>query len=83
MDKESLKECLFKTLSRDKWERIGAQKRAGVLVPLFSVYSRKSIGVGELHDLKLLIDWAKLSGNSIIQLLPLNEVGSLFCPYDS
>jgi len=59
------------------------QKRAGVLVPLFSVYSQKSTGIGEFRDLKLLIDWAKLSGNSIIQLLPLNEFGSFFCPYDS
>ncbi len=54
-----------------------------MLAPLFSVYSQKSIGIGELGDLKLLIDWARLSGNSIIQLLPLNELGSLFCPYDS
>ncbi len=83
MAEESLRECLFKTPSQNKWARIGAQKRAGVLVPLFSVYSRKSVGIGEFRDLKLLIDWAKLSGNSIIQLLPLNELGSLFCPYDS
>ncbi len=54
-----------------------------MLVPLFSVYSKKSIGIGEFRDLKLLIDWAKLSDNSIIQLLPLNELGLLFCPYDS
>ena len=54
-----------------------------MLAPLFSVYSQKSVGIGELRDLKLLIDWAKLSGNSIIQLLPLNELGPLFCPYDS
>jgi 4-alpha-glucanotransferase len=36
-----------------------------------------------LGDLKLLIDWAKLTGISIIQLLPLNELGPLCCPYDS
>ncbi len=83
MPEQNLKEYLLKTPSRDKWGRIGVQKRAGVLVPIFSIYSQKSIGVGELRDLKLLIDWAKLSGNSIIQLLPLNELGSLFCPYDS
>src|SRR3989338_5715636 len=83
MPEENLKECLLKTPSQDKWVRIGTQKRAGVLVPLFSVYSKKSIGIGEFRDLKLLIDWAKLSGNSIIQLLPLNELGRLFCPYDS
>ncbi len=58
-------------------------KRAGVLAPLFSIYSKKSIGIGDFSDLKLLIDWAKETGNSIVQLLPMNEVGSLFCPYDS
>jgi len=83
MMSDDLKECLSKTLSRDKWERVGARKRAGVLVPLFSVYSRESIGIGDFGDLELLIDWVKLSGNSIIQLLPLNELGMLFCPYDS
>jgi 4-alpha-glucanotransferase len=69
--------------SSDKWNRIGRQKRAGVLVPLFSVYSKNSVGIGEFSDLKLLVNWAEETGNSIIQLLPMNEVGSLFCPYDS
>lgn len=68
---------------KDKWERIGAKKRAGVLAPLFSVYSKESVGIGDFADLCLLADWAARTGNSIIQLLPLNEVGSTFCPYDS
>jgi len=59
------------------------KRMAGVLAPLFSIYSKKSAGTADLSDLKLLIDWAKKSGNSIIQLLPMNEVGPLFCPYDS
>ncbi len=65
------------------WEKIGKNKRAGILVPLFSIYSKNSIGIGDFSDLKLLIAWANKTGNSIIQLLPLNEVGPLFCPYDS
>lgn len=56
---------------------------AGVLVPLFSVYSKNSLGIGELGDIKLLIDWCNITGKSILQLLPMNEVGSTFCPYDS
>jgi len=74
---------LLNTKSADKWKRIGIQKRTGILVPLFSVYSKNSFGIGDFSDLKLLIDFASISGNSIIQLLPLNEVGALFCPYDS
>lgn len=74
---------LLKTQSKEKWERIGLDKRSGALVPLFSVYSQKSLGVGDLRDLKLLIDWCEKTGNSILQLLPMNEVGPIFCPYDS
>ncbi len=52
-------------------------------VPLFSVHSSQSLGVGELDDIRLLVDWCVKTGNSIIQLLPMNEVGPFFCPYDS
>jgi len=69
--------------TESKWQRIKEAKRAGVLVPLFSVYSRQSIGIADFRDLKLVVDWSERSGNSIVQLLPLNEVGSYFCPYDS
>lgn len=59
------------------------KRSSGVLVPLFSVYSKNSPSIGEFKDLKLLVDWCADTGNSIIQLLPMNEVGSTFCPYDS
>jgi 4-alpha-glucanotransferase len=71
------------TYSKNKWQRVGTHKRAGVVVPLFSIYFQKSLGIGELEDLKLVIDWANKTGNSVIQLLPLNEFGPTFCPYDS
>jgi len=70
-------------VSKDKRQRIGIHKRAGILAPLFSLYSKNSLGIGDFSDLKLLVDFAKQTHNSIIQLLPMNEVGSLFCPYDS
>jgi 4-alpha-glucanotransferase len=66
----------------EKWKRIGIRKRAGVALPLFSVYSKNSIGIGEIPDLKLLTDWCCNTGLSIIQLLPLNEVGFDFSPYN-
>ncbi|MDD5496328.1 MAG: 4-alpha-glucanotransferase [Candidatus Omnitrophica bacterium] len=59
------------------------KRSSGVLVPLFSVYSKESLGIGEFPDIKLLVDWCAATGNSIIQLLPMNEVGPTFCPYDS
>jgi len=77
------KDSLRGTPSGDTWKSIGALKRAGLLVPLFSVYSKDSVGIGDLADLKLLIDLCARTGCSIIQLLPMNEIGSTFCPYDA
>ena len=68
---------------KNNWQEVGRKRRAGIAVPLFSVYSRKSIGIGDLDDLKLLVDLCRKTGGSILQLLPMNEVGATFCPYDS
>lgn len=62
---------------------MGARRRAGVLFPLFSLHSRESLGVGEFADLPLLADWCRQTGLSLIQLLPLNDVGGDFRPYDA
>ncbi|MDD2752647.1 MAG: 4-alpha-glucanotransferase, partial [Candidatus Omnitrophica bacterium] len=58
-------------------------KRSGILLALFSIYSRHSDGIGDFTDLKLAIDWCSITGNSILQLLPMNETGLSFCPYDA
>lgn len=78
----NLEVCADK-ISKSKWQKIGISQRSGILLPLFAVYSRNSIGIGDFADLKLAIDWAAKTGNSILQLLPMNETGPLFCPYDS
>ncbi|MFH1398266.1 MAG: 4-alpha-glucanotransferase [Candidatus Omnitrophota bacterium] len=83
MSEPNLNKHLAGTCSKEKWAKIGAQKRSGVLVPLFSVFSRDSVGIGDLKDLQMLIDWCQKTNNSILQLLPMNDVGSTFCPYDS
>lgn len=46
---------------------------SGVLIPVFGLRSKKSFGVGEFTDIKLLIDWAKRTGLKLIQLLPVND----------
>jgi len=66
-----------------KWEKIGTGRRAGVAVPLFSVYSKNSVGIGEIPDIKGLIKWGKQSGFSIIMLLPLNDMGYDNSPYNA
>jgi 4-alpha-glucanotransferase len=71
------------TKTADKWQKIGIKRRAGVVAPLFSIYSRNSIGVGEIPDLKLLVKWCQKTGMSLIQLLPMNDAGYDFAPYNS
>lgn len=46
---------------------------AGVAIPVFSLRSRNSMGVGEFTDLHLLVDWAKKTGLKLIQILPVND----------
>lgn len=48
-------------------------KGAGVAIPVFSLRSKKGLGVGEFTDLSLLVDWAKTVGMKLIQLLPVND----------
>ena len=83
MPGSTLELALSKTISKDNWKNIGFRKRAGILIPLFTAYSADSFGIGDLGDLKLIVDWIRQCAGSIIQLLPMNEVGPLFCPYDA
>jgi 4-alpha-glucanotransferase len=48
-------------------------KGAGVAIPVFSLRSKNSFGVGEFADIKLLSDWAKKTGLKLIQILPVND----------
>lgn len=73
----------LETKTSEKWQRIGIKRRSGVTVPLFSIFSNESTGIGEIHDLKLLVKWCLKNKMSIIQLLPLNDVGSDFSPYNT
>jgi 4-alpha-glucanotransferase len=69
--------------SKPHWERVGLKRRAGVCAPLFSLHTKESVGIGEIPDLIPFIDWAASTGLSIIQLLPLNDVGFDFAPYSA
>lgn len=48
-------------------------KGAGVAVPVFSLRTEQSFGVGEFLDLKLLADWCRQTGFKLIQILPVND----------
>ena len=48
-------------------------RSAGTAIPVFSLRSRESFGVGEFLDLKLLVDWAAATHQRVIQVLPVND----------
>ena len=63
------------TLINDGFVRLPATtwRGAGVAIPVFSLRSENSFGVGEFTDLKLLADWGKKAGLKLIQILPVND----------
>ena len=58
-------------------------KGAGTVVPVFSLRSETSFGVGDLHDLRLFIDWAAETGQSVVQVLPMNDTTATYTYRDS
>ena len=49
------------------------RKLAGTLVPVFSLRTRKSAGIGDFGDLKTMIDFVASTGQKVLQLLPVND----------
>ena len=49
------------------------RKLAGMLVPVFSLRTRKSAGIGDFGDLKVMIDFVASTGQKVLQLLPVND----------
>ena len=49
-------------------------RRAGILVPLFSIPSSRSWGIGEIGDIEPMARWLDTTGQRVLQLLPINEM---------
>ena len=47
---------------------------AGILVPLFSMPSSRSWGIGEIGDIPVIARWLERAGQRLLQLLPINEM---------
>ena len=62
-------------------------RAAGVVVPVFSLRSEHSYGVGDFGDLRRMVDWAVATGMKFIQVLPVNDTTihhtwTESCPYN-
>lgn len=68
---------------RKIWNQIDTSPKHGVCVPLFSLHTQESCGIGEFLDLIPMIDWCISCGFQILQILPINDTGSCSSPYNS
>ena len=58
-------------------------KGAGTVIPIFSLRSEGSFGVGDFGDLKKMVDWADKTNQRILQVLPINDTNMTGCWQDS
>ena len=58
-------------------------KGAGTVIPIFSLRSEGSFGVGDFGDLKKMIDWADKTQQRVIQVLPINDTNMTYTWQDS
>ena len=58
-------------------------KGAGVAIPVFSLRTAQSQGIGDFVDLKKMGEWAVATGQKIIQILPINDTTQSFSWRDS
>jgi 4-alpha-glucanotransferase len=80
---EQLEEYLYNRPTFESWKKIGYNPRFGTLIPLSSLRSKRNQGIGDFADLHLFKDFSKKIGSSIIQLLPINDMGQSKVPYSS
>lgn len=81
--KNDIKERLLKSSAGHQWQKLHIRDHHGVVIPLFSLHSQLSCGIGEYPDLLPLIDWCSQIHFDIIQLLPLNDTGLESSPYSA
>ncbi len=71
-------------VQRDAWMDAPEDFRvAGTQIPVFSLRSRRSFGVGDFGDLRQMVDWIALTGQRLLQILPINDTTSTHTKEDS
>ena len=83
LDADSIKSGLCMKNDEEFRFAIPNFKCAGVAIPIFSLRSRNSFGIGEFSDLKPMVDWAKKTGQKVIQTLPVNDTSRRLTNADS
>ena len=58
-------------------------KGAGTVIPIFSLRSEGSFGVGDFGDLKKMIEWVDKTNQRILQVLPINDTNMTHTWQDS
>ena len=58
-------------------------KGAGTVIPIFSLRSKGSFGVGDFGDLKQMIDWCAKTKQRVLQVLPINDTNMTYTWQDS
>lgn len=74
-------ESILSTLAAAQWKGVGIKHHHGINVPLFSLRSKNSSGIGEFPDLLPVIPWCKELGLDVLQLLPMNDTGPESSPF--
>ena len=58
-------------------------KAAGTVIPIFSLRSEGSFGVGDFGDLKMMVDWCAKTKQRILQVLPITDTNMTHTWQDS
>ena len=81
---EPLKQGELRSIALDQaFFALYDEKVAGTLIPVFSLRSEGSFGVGDFGDLKLMIDWVAKTHQRLLQVLPINDSTSTHTWTDS
>lgn len=75
-------QCVVMQMSQAFFE-LSNDKLAGTLIPVFSLRSEGSFGMGDFGDLKKMIDWVAETHQRVLQVLPINDSTSTHTWTDS
>lgn len=68
-------------LTGPAWNTIGVRHHHGICLPVASIFTASSCGIGEYLDLCPLIKYVSTTGFDTIQLLPIQDTGDDPSPY--